>query len=60
VTQTVGECEVNLRVNLYLINAGELIFHGVFDGDNLLLIGVNFVECGVEGGRFAGAGGASD
>ncbi len=41
-------------------DAADLVFDRVFDGDDLVFVALDFVERGVEGGGFAGAGGAGD
>jgi hypothetical protein len=43
-----------------LVDAGEFVFDGVFNGDDFAVRSVDEVEAGVEGGGFAGAGGAGD
>lgn len=56
----IGEAETDFGFDGDLINSGELVFDGIFDGDDIILGVIQFAEDGVEGGGFAGAGGAGD
>src|SRR5262249_26139208 len=55
-----GERLTRFGIHLDLRDVGKLIFDGVFDGDDVLLVAVDFAHAGVEGGALAGAGGAAD
>ena len=55
-----GKREALLFVHRDLSDAAQLVLDGVLDGDDLVLIGANFIEGGVQGGRLAAAGGAGD
>ena len=46
-----------LFVHRNLGNAADLIFDGIFNGDDLVFVGLDFVDGGVERGRFAAARG---
>src|SRR5665213_930350 len=50
------ERQTDLAVNLYLTDAGLLVFDRVFDGDDLARFVLNLVEGAVKRGAFAGAG----
>ena len=41
VTETFGECEIDLRFNIDLRNARQPIFHRLFDGDDAPLHGID-------------------
>ena len=58
--ESIGKAETDFGFNGDLINSGELVFDGIFDGDDIILGVVQFAEHGVEGGGFAGAGWAGD
>ncbi len=58
--QHTGEGEVDLEVDLHLVDARQAVFHRIFDGDDFFAGVVEFGQHGVEGGRFAAAGWASD
>jgi hypothetical protein len=47
------EGEIDLLVHLHLVDAGQPVFDRVFDGDDLLFGGVEFVQRGVERRRLA-------
>ena len=47
-------------VHRNLRDALDLVFHRVFDGDDLVFVVLDFAQRGVERGGFAGAGGAGD
>src|SRR6185437_10075432 len=49
-----------LFVHRNLGDAADLIFDGIFDGDNLVFVGLDFIDCGVQRGRLARARGARD
>src|SRR5690606_18902539 len=59
-TQTGGKAEADARVHLDLCDAGQLVFHRVFHGDNLVFLVADLVERGVERGGLAATGGAGD
>src|SRR5208282_5825543 len=59
-TQPAGKREAFLFVYRNLGDAADLIFDGVFDGDDFIFVVLDFVDGGVERRRFAGAGGAGD
>ncbi len=59
-TQAAGEGEALFFVDGNLRDAADLIFDGIFDGDDFIFVGFNFVDRGVERGGFAGAGWAGD
>ena len=54
------EGEALFLIDGNLRDAFELVFDGIFDGDDLVFVVFNLTEGGVEGGGFAGAGGAGD
>src|SRR5215472_6690424 len=58
--QSAGKGETLLFVDGNLGDAAQLIFDGVFDGDDFVLVGFDFVDGGVESGGLAGAGGAGN
>ena len=58
--QGLGEGELDLRIDLDLADAGQVVFDRVFDGDDVAALGVHALQCGVERGALAGAGGAGD
>ena len=58
--QAAREGEPLLLVDGNLRDAADLVLDRVFDGDDLVLFGLNLVERGVERGGFAGAGGPGD
>ena len=59
-TKAGGEGEVDFGADGDLHDAGEFVFDGVFDGDDAAVLGIELGEEGVEGGGFAGAGGAGN
>ncbi len=59
-TKAGGEGEVDFGADGDLDDAGEFVFDGVFDGDDAAVLSVELGEEGVEGGGFAGAGGAGN
>ena len=59
-TQAAREGQAFLFVHRNLRDSLELIFDGIFDGDDFVFVVLDFAERGVEGGRFAGTGGAGD
>src|SRR5271170_6109542 len=58
--QAAGKGEAFLFVDGNLGDAADLIFDGIFDGDDFVFVVFDFVDGGVERGGFAGAGGSSD
>ena len=58
--QGAGEGHADLVANGHLIDAGELIFDGVLDRDELAVGFVDEVQTGIQRGRLAGAGRAGD
>jgi hypothetical protein len=54
--QACGEGQLDLRVDLDLADAGELVFDGILDGDDVLLPVVEPGQGGVEGRGLARAG----
>ncbi len=58
--QAAGEGEAFLFVYRNLRDAADLIFDGVFDGDDFVFVVLDFVDGGIERGGLAGAGGAGD
>ena len=58
--QAAGEGEALLLVHRDLGDPLELVLDGVLDGDDLVFLGLDLGEGGVEGGGLAGAGGARD
>src|SRR6202000_2451573 len=58
--QAAREGEALLLVDRDLRDAANLVLDRIFDGDDLVLFGLDLVERGVEGGGFARAGGAGD
>ncbi len=55
-----GERLARFGVHLDLGDVGQLIFHWVLDGDDVLLQAIDLIEAGVQSGALAGAGGAAD
>ena len=55
-----GEGQPDLRIDVDLVDPVHLVFHRIFDGDDLLVRQVDALERGVERGGFAAAGGAGD
>src|SRR5262249_34584151 len=58
--QTSGEGQSFLFVDRNLGDSAKLVFDGVFDGDDLVFVGLDFVDGGVEGGGFSGTGGTGN
>ncbi|MNZ31527.1 hypothetical protein D3C78_488280 [compost metagenome] len=58
--QAAGEGQALLLVDRDLQHAGELVFHRVFDGDDLVHAVVDLGDHGVQRGGLAAAGGAGD
>src|SRR5579885_2581171 len=58
--QAAGKGEAFFLVYGNLRDAAELVFDGVFDRDDFVLVGLDFVDGGVKGGGLAGAGGTGD
>src|SRR4051812_34828161 len=58
--QAAGEGEAFFLVYRDLGDTADLVFDRVFDGDDLVFVALDFIEGGVEGGGFAGAGGTGD
>ena len=54
--QTAGEGQALFLVNWNLGDAADLIFDRVLDGDDLVLVGLDFVDSGVKRRRLAAAG----
>src|SRR5207244_2059434 len=54
--QGVGECEIDLLVNLALNDAVDFIFDRVFGGDQLVADKIELVERGIKRRRLAGSG----
>ena len=57
---TLGEGEIDLRLDLDLVDALELVFDRVLDRQHLAVDGVEFEQGGVERRRLAAAGRAGD
>jgi hypothetical protein len=57
--KSIGECQPDLRLYLYLIDSAQLIFNRIFDGDDLLARIVNLLQGAVESCRFAASRGSS-
>src|SRR6266852_1583385 len=55
--QAAGEGEALLLVHGNLGNAAKLVFHGVFDRNDLVFVGLDLVDGGVERSGFTGARG---
>lgn len=58
--QRVGEAHADLGMDLDLVDAAELVFDRVLDGDDLERFGIELGQRGVERGGLARAGGAGD
>ena len=58
--QSAGERQSDLRPDGDLVDPFELVFHGIFDRDDLLLRHIDLVERGVEGGRLPRTRGPGD
>ncbi len=50
------EIEADLRPHLYLVDAGQLVFDRIFDGNDIALGRIELCQSGVERGRLAAAG----
>jgi len=59
-SQEPGETETDLRIDLGLHDAGEIVLNGIFGGDDLYAGVINIMECGIQGGGFPTAGWATD
>src|SRR5258706_5547025 len=59
-TQSASKRQPFFLINGNLRDAANLIFNGVFDGDDLVFVGFNLVDSGVQSGRFTRAGWARD
>src|SRR5258708_4688929 len=59
-TQSASKRQPFFLINGSLRDAANLIFNGVFDGDDLVFVGFNLVDSGVQRGRFTRAGWARD
>ena len=55
-----GERQADLRIDVDLVDPVHLVFHRVFDGDDLLVRQVDALERGIERGGLAAAGRAGD
>lgn len=58
--QAGGEGHAGFFVDLDLVDTVEVVFHGVFQGDQVHLFGIQLADHGVHGGGLAGTGGAHD
>src|ERR1051325_694082 len=56
--KNLGEGQADLLFDLALVDADEVVFDGVFGGDDFFVGAIELVKGGVERGGFAGAGGA--
>src|SRR6185369_4817054 len=56
VPQSAGEGQPDLRIDVDLVDAVHLVFHRIFDGDDLLVRQVDAFERGVERGGFTAVG----
>src|SRR6202011_151560 len=54
-TQSAGESEALFLVHRNLRDAVDLVFHRIFNCDDLVFVGLDFIQCGVERGGFAAA-----
>src|SRR5712691_4424829 len=54
------EGQALLFIHGNLGDAADLVFHRIFNGNNLVLVGFDLVDRGVKGGGFPGAGGPGD
>ncbi len=52
-SQSGGKRQLDLGVHLHLGNARQLIFHRIFDGENVQVWLVDFVEAGIQRGGFS-------
>src|SRR5271154_1053607 len=59
-TQSASEGEAFFLVDGNLGDAAELVFDGIFNGDDFVFVGLDFVDGGVEGGGLARTGGPGD
>ena len=57
-TQGVGEGQLGLDVDLYLIDAFDVGFYGVFNSDDVDAVAVELAQSGVQRGGLTGTGGA--
>jgi len=60
VAQAGGEGQPDLRIHVDLIDPVHLIFHGIFDGDDLFVGLIDALERGIQRGRFTAPRGAGD
>src|SRR4029077_13582791 len=58
--QAAGEGESFFLIHGNLSDTADLIFHGIFDRDDLVFVILDFIDGGVKSGRLARAGGAGD
>jgi hypothetical protein len=59
-TDNACERHPDFGFDLALVDAGQVVFDGVFGGDDLDVGPIQLVECGVESGGFARAGGTGN
>src|ERR1700721_1667767 len=59
-TQAAGEGQALFLVDRNLCNAAQLIFDRIFDGDDLVCVGLDLVDGGVECGGFAASSRSGD
>ena len=58
--QQVGEGVADLGLHRALVDAGQFVLHGIFDGEDAALLGVEAGEKSVKRGRFAATGRTGD
>ena len=59
-TQPAGECETLFLVHRNLRDAVNLVFHWIFNRNDLVFIGLDFIQSGIKRCGFAAARRASD
>src|SRR4029077_8057056 len=59
-TQAASKGHALFLVDRNLGDTAQLIFDGIFNGDDLVFVGLDFVDGGIQGGGLARSGGAGD
>jgi len=48
-----GKVQADAVPDFALIDTRQVVFHGIFGGDNLFIRAIQVIQCGIEGGRFS-------
>lgn len=59
-TDNAGKIETDVVTNFHLIDPGEVILHRILGGDDLCIWTIEFIERGIERGRFSRTGWAGN